>query len=202
MVGTISVDLSKAFNSVPHGLLIAELSAYGVDFNSCKRLASYLYNRHQRVNLCDLRSELGTVTIGVPQGSILGPLLFNGSINDIFLLDCDCHIYNYADDNYISYSNDTIDDIRKFLTKDIIIFMNLLKQNSLKANPVKLKKMLISCRGCDADGLMINVEKKKIYSTERTKVLDVKIDNKLNFTEHISDVCLKAGRQLNILQRL
>ena len=72
MVGTISVDLSKAFDSLPHGLLIAKLSAYGVDFNSCKLLASYLYNRHQRVKLGDERSEWSTVNKGVPQGSILG----------------------------------------------------------------------------------------------------------------------------------
>ena len=137
MVGTISVDLSKAFDSLPHGLLIAKLPAYGVDFNSCKLLASYLCNRHQRVKLGDVRSEWSTVTKGVPQGSILGPLLFNVFINDIFFLDCNCHIYNYADDNCISYSSDTIDDIRKFLTKDIIVFMNWFKQNSLKVNPVK-----------------------------------------------------------------
>ena len=201
MVGTISVDLSKAFDSLPHGLLIAKLSAYGVDFNSCKFLASYLYNRHQRVKLGDVRSELSTVTKGIPQGYIWGPLLFNVFINDIFFLDCDCHIYNYADDNCISYSSDTIDDIRKFLTKDIIVFMNWFKQNSSKANPVNFQTMLIPSHGCDVDGLMINVQNTTISSTERMKVLGVKIDNKLNFTEHISDVCIKAGRQLNILQR-
>ena len=130
MVGTISVDLSKAFDSLPHGLLIAKLSPNGADFNSCKLLASYLYNRHQRVKLGDVRSERSTVTKRVPQGSILGPLLFNVFINDIFFLDCDCHIYNYADDNCISYSSDTIDDIQKFLTKDIIVLMNWIKKKN------------------------------------------------------------------------
>ena len=112
MVGTISVDLSKAFDSLPHGLPIAKLSAYGVDFNSCKLLVNYLYNRHQRVKLGDVRSGCSTVIKGVPQGSIIGPLLFNVFINDISFLDCDCHICNYADDNCISYSSDEIADIR------------------------------------------------------------------------------------------
>ena len=181
MVGTISVDLSKAFDSLPHGLLIAKLSAYGVDFNSCKLPATYLYNRHQRVKLGDVRSEWSTVTKGAPQGSILGPLLFNVFINDIFFLDCDCHIYNYADDNCISYSSDTIDDIRKFLKKDIIVFMNWFQQNSLNANPVKFQTMLISSHGSDVDGLMINVQNTTISSTERMKVLGVKIDKKNEF---------------------
>ena len=134
--------------------------------------------------------------------SILGPLSFNVSINDIFFLDCDCHIYNYADDNCISYYSDTIDDIRKFLTNDIIVSMNWFKRNSLKGNPEKFQSMLISSHGCDVDGLMINVENTIISSSEAMKVLGVKIDDKLNFTEHISDVCTKTGRQLNILQRL
>ena len=80
--------------------------------------------------------------------------------------------------------------------------MNWSKQNSLKANPVNFQTMLISSHGCGVDSLMINVRNSTIFSTEKMKVLGVKIDNKLNFTEHISDVCIKAGRQLNILQRL
>ena len=85
-----------------------------------------------------------------------------------------------------------MDDIRKFLTKDIIIFINLFKQNSLKANPEKFQKMLTSSHGCDVDGMMINVENTTICSTERMKVLSVKIDNKLNITEHFR--CVHKGR--------
>ena len=80
--------------------------------------------------------------------------------------------------------------------------MNWFKQNYLNANPEKFQSMLISSHGCDVGGLMINVENTIISSSEEMKVLGVTIDDKLNFTEHISDVCTKAGRQLNILQRL
>ena len=80
--------------------------------------------------------------------------------------------------------------------------MDWFKQNSLKANPEKIQSMLISSHGCDAEGLMIPVDNTMIYSTERMKVLGIMIDDKLNFTEHISDVCIKADRQLNVLQRL
>ena len=80
--------------------------------------------------------------------------------------------------------------------------MNWFKQNSLKANLERFQTMLISSHGCDVDGLMMNVQNTTISPTERMKVLGVKIDNKLNFTEHITDVCINADRQLNVLQRL
>ena len=121
MVGKIAVDFSKAFDSLPHGLLIAKLSAYRVDFYSCNFFASYSYNRHQRVTLDDIQNQWSAVSKGVPQGPILGSILFDVFVNDIFVLENDCHIYSYADDYYISYSSETIDSIRSFLTNHIAV---------------------------------------------------------------------------------
>ena len=103
---------------------------------------------------------------------------------------------------FLIHSGETIDNIKKILTNDIVIFMNWFKQNSLKHNPINFQAMLISTHGYDVEGMMMNDDNTIVISMERMKVIRVKIDGKLNFTEHISDVCIKAGRQLNILQCL
>ena len=77
MVGLVAIDLSKAFDGLPHGLLIAKIHAYGVSLSSCKLIASYLNKHKQRVDICDQRSNWLDIERGVLQGSIIGPLLFN-----------------------------------------------------------------------------------------------------------------------------
>ena len=98
LVGNVGIDLSKAFDSLPHSLLIAKLAAYGFHLSACKLIASYLHNRKQCVNIQGKRSAWSDVVKGVPQGSIPYPYSL---ISLSMIIDMSCSIYNCVDDNCI-----------------------------------------------------------------------------------------------------
>ena len=108
-VATVLMDLSKAFDCLPHDLLLLKLKSYGFSDNALELVTSYLTNRKQCVKLGSLCSSYQPLVKGVPQRSILGPLLFNVFINDIFSFVTDSSLYNYADDNTLSYVNKDVD---------------------------------------------------------------------------------------------
>ena len=101
-VGAVLMDLSKAFDCIPHDLLIAKLKAYGFGNNSLKLIYSYLKGRRQAVKINNTTSDFLTLISGVPQGSILGPLLFDIYVNDIFSIFNAASLHSYADDNTLS----------------------------------------------------------------------------------------------------
>ena len=117
--GALLTDLSKAFDCLPHDLLIAKLHAYGLDTKSLKLMLSYLTNRKQRVKISDTYSSWSKILFRVPQGSILGPLLFNFFICDLFLFLPRFDIANYADDNTPYLTNNNIVDILTQSARDL-----------------------------------------------------------------------------------
>ena len=138
---------------------------------------------------------------GVPQGSLLGPVLFNIFINDLFFFIEKCHLYNYADDNSLSFSSPCLPDVLHNLKKDSEIAMQWFADNGMKANPNKFQFMLLSSKQHDVTHLKL-CNDIIIPSEKCVKVLGVTIDNRLSFTEHVSLCCRKAARQLNALTRI
>ena len=97
--GVLLTDLSKAFDCLAHDLLIGKLEAYGFDYTSLKLIYSYFASRHQRVRVNSNYSSWNEIINGVPYGSILGPVLFNIYLSDLFPFTNESEITNYADDN-------------------------------------------------------------------------------------------------------
>ena len=98
--GALLTDLSKAFGCLDHELLIAKLNAYGFSLPALRLINDYLSNRRQRTRIGNSFSDWFEVILGVPQGSILGPLLFNTFLTDLYLVLKDVDIANFADDNF------------------------------------------------------------------------------------------------------
>ena len=169
------MDLSKAFDSMPHGLLIAKLSAYGVSKHACNLISNFLCNRRQRTKVMGKCSEWVTINRGVPQGSVLGPLLFNIFVNDLFYTDIDSIICNYAGDNHLVNESNSVDTLTVSLERDAHRAISWFDNNYMDANPDKFQ-----CISLDSFGrppISISVDGDTIPSSDSIKVLGVTLDN-------------------------
>ena len=131
------MELSKTYVCLPHNLIIAKFEAYGLCKNSLKLLLDYLEGRKQRVRIGSSCSFWSDVKRGVPQGSVLGPLLFNVLINDLFMFIENCEICNFADDNTLYSGRVELSSILDNLKHDTKTILKWLRINLLKVNPGK-----------------------------------------------------------------
>jgi len=202
IVGAVLMDLSKAFDCIPHDLLIAKLSAYGFDKNTLKFFLSYLKGRKQSVNIKGKLSSFMDVLAGVPQGSILGPVIFNIFINDMQNIFDKCCLNNYADDNTLDTHASTVPELVDSLEKDSQKAINWFKSNHMIANPDKFKAIIITKNGSDTSGIELKINDDIIHTQKEVMLVGVTLDNKLSLAPHISTICKRAANQLNSIKRL
>ena len=195
--GAILTDLSKAFDSLNHELLIAKLSAYGFDNESLEFIYSYLKERKQRPKVGSYYSSWKSIKLGVPQGSILGPLLFNIFLNDIFYFITDISIANYADDNTPYTTKNSITSLLETLEVETNTLLDWFRNNEMKPNEDKCHLLLIN-----QENISVNVGKENISCSSSVDLLGIKIDDKLNFNEHVSKLCKKGNQKLHALARI
>ena len=137
------MDLSKAFDCNLHNLLIAKLYAYGLSEEKTTFFSSYLKRRGQRVRIDDVVSYLQVSITGVPQVSILVPILFNIFLNDLLEVFKSCDIYNFADDNTISVASKNRDTLLQTLKNQSELAVNRFRNNNMIVNPDKFQLMLL-----------------------------------------------------------
>ena len=202
VVGAVLTDLSKAFDCMPHDLIIAKLSAYNFSDEALSYIYSYLINRRQCVRINNTHSQLETIISGIPQGSILGPILFNLSINDLFFFVVLASLYNFADDNTLSAFTTTVSRLIKILESESEVVIDWFKKSKMVVNPDKFQAIILDKRKRDHTDEHITVDNQQIKVVPSVKLLGLQLDDKLNFNLHISNICKSATNQLNALIRL
>ena len=142
--GAVLTDLSKAFDCLNHDLLIAKLNAYGFGKAALNFIYNYLKERNHRTKINNIYSNWRSIKLGVPQGSILGPLLFNIFINDIFFFLRKSKIANYADDNTAYATAENINGLLTILKEETTVVLKWFQINEMKPNEDKCN--LIACK--------------------------------------------------------
>ena len=193
------MDLSKAFDCLSHELLIAKLSAYGFSMSSLRLIHSYLSERKQRVKMNGSFSTWRETMIGVPQGSVFGPLLFNICLNDLLTFVKDAEICNYAEDITIYACDSDIESIVKTLESDALKIASWFPNNCMKLNEDKCHLMVF---GDNSNDISLNLGRLIIKESTEEKLLGVIFDKKVCFTQQVTSICKRAGQKLHALSRI
>ena len=178
--------------------MIAKLYAYGLREETATFFYSYLKRRDQRVRIDDILSSLQFLISGVPQGPILGLILFNIFLNDLLEVLKTSDNYNFADDNTTS----VVSKNRDTLLETSELAVNWFRNNKMAVNPDKFQLMLLQKSTKKVIQEKLQIDNNEIESDNSVTLLGITIDNRLSFDDHISKLCNKAAMQLNAVFRL
>ena len=193
------IDFSKAFDMVDHNLILQKLNYYGIRGIAHEWFKSYLSDRKQYVCINGKTSNIDNLSHGVPQGSILGPLLFLIFINDLPNIFPFAHFILYADDANIIVTGRTIEEIENKINTLIPELTRWVGLNSLKLNTTKTKYMLIS-NTLNHD-FKIVIHNQEIARVKEERFLGVLIDDKLTFKSHRIALAKKIANNCGVLFR-
>ena len=197
--GAVLMDLSKAFDTLNHELLIAKLGAYGFDKSAIAIILDYLSDRWQRTKINTSFSTWSELLTGVPQGSVLGPLLFNLYINDLFCEITNTHPCNLADDTSLNAFNKSLEELLLHLEYDTLSAIIWFENNFMKLNQDKCHFLIAANTN---EYLWIKIGDTLIWESSEEKLLGLTIDKNLKFNTHVSNICKKASQKVSALARV
>ena len=198
----IFLDFSKAFDTVNHEILIAKLEAYGIRGLANKWVKDYLSSRQQFSTINGTVSKTRTVTCGVPQGSILGPLLFLVYINDLASISKEFSMILFADDSNLFMSGKDLADIADRLNRESHKLIDWLRANRLSLNLLKTHYMLFAPKKkTPPPEVDIIIDGTKIERVTTCKFLGVILDENLNWKKHIEYTSTKISKTLGLLNK-
>lgn len=196
------LDLSKAFDTINHSILLSKLAVYGIRGTPLQWFNSYLTNRKQYVTYKHTKSSTRSITCGVPQGSILGPILFILYINDLPKQSNILHYLLYADDTNLLITGKDLPNTIQILNNELNNIHTWLQVNKLSINLSKTNYMIFTNSKLPQHLPPIKINNTDITLVTRTKFLGITIDDKLNWKPHIALIKNKISKHIGIFYRL
>ena len=195
----IFIDFRKAFDTVEHSILLDKLYHYGIRGHALKWFSSYLTKRYQFVNYNNTSSDVKQITCGVPQGSILGPLLFLLYINDIASVSRVLFSVLFADDTTLFCRSNNLHELSTVINNELGNIIKWLNANRLSLNIDKTNFMIFRPKSKKEQCPTIHINGSSILEVDSAKFLGVIIDNKLNWLEHIKCISRKIAKGTGII---